>query len=153
MRVMAWQRERLIDLAQMGLPVCKAAEEVSLSYWMGLKLCHKARVRVRRGRRRGSKYPVTDPIRKARALAMIAEGEKLRDAAAAVGVSHECVRQWAAQEDVPLLRARKPRSGAPGNAWASSSKAASKPEKASKTPPIDPRIIVARNGVSLARRA
>jgi hypothetical protein len=147
---MRWQIERVLDLARAGFPVYRAAEEASVSYWAALRLCHAARVKVKRGRRRGSRFPNVDPIQKARALAMIAEGAKLRDAAVAVGVSHEAVRQWAQQEDVPLPRARKRR--APGAPWANSpKKMISKPE-ASKAPPPDPRTITVR-GVTLARFA
>lgn len=157
MRPMQWQVRRLVDVAMMGVPIYLAAQEAAIEYRAALDICRAAKVRVKRGRRKGSRYPVIDPIRRARALKMLAEGATLREAGAAVGVSHEAVNLWRQQEGVPLRRARKKRSGpSPGAPWASPKKAISKPSEtkpeAPKAHPPDPGRITVR-GVTLARFA
>ncbi|CAJ0890988.1 hypothetical protein AMST5_04096 [freshwater sediment metagenome] len=154
MRPMAWQVRRLVEIAMAGLPVFVAAQEAMIEYRAALDLCRAAKVRVKRGRRKGSRFPIVDPIRKARALTLISEGATLREAGAAVGVSHETVNLWRQQEGVPLRRARKRRAGAsPGAPWAISKKKPETAPKPEKAEPIDPRIIKSSRGISLARRA
>jgi hypothetical protein len=158
MRIMRWQVERLIEFAEAGVPIYKCAEETAISYYSALKIAHKARVRIRRGRRKGSRSPRVDPALQAKALAMMSRGSTLRAAAAAVNVSHECVRLWLEREGMTTPRSRKKDFPAsPRAPWASPEGTKKTKPEASKTekvpaPPIDPRVVVVR-GVSLARRA
>jgi hypothetical protein len=156
---MRWQIERVLDLARAGFPVYRAAEEASVSYWAALKIAHKGRVRVKRGRRKGSRVPKIDPALQAKALAMISRGSTLRQAGAAVGVTREAVRLWLEREGMTTPRSRKKGlTASPGAPWASpdgtkkTKPEASKPEKAPKAEPVDPGRITVR-GVTLARFA